>query len=217
MEHNITCPNCGAQIPVSGDVYESIAAQKDSQIASLQKELFMNEQAKASAVSQSVANEKDKARQKDEKIAQLHQTIAVMKNQLTAMKEQLPLRVSQSNAEHEKVEADFHERDLRMDSRKAVMMISKMVNLPSEEDMKFWESNAGRVSLSTLDTNMDLAMDRLNGLKSQDWFSELYQCLDYDARSLISLKLIAAEDLRTLEEIDRYAQLQHDEYQAEIA
>ena len=66
MEHNITCPNCGAQIPVSGDVYESIAAQKDSQIASLQKELFMNEQAKASSVSQAVANEKDKARQKDE-------------------------------------------------------------------------------------------------------------------------------------------------------
>lgn len=159
MEHNITCPNCGAQIPVSGDVYESIATQI----------------------------------------------------------QQLPLRVSQSNAEHEKVEADFHERDLRMDNRKAVMMISKMVNLPSEEDMKFWESNAGRVSVSTLDTNMDLAMDRLNGLKSQDWFSELYQCLDYDARSLISLKLIAAEDLRTLEEIDRYAQLQHDEYQAEIA
>ena len=97
------------------------------------------------------------------------------------------------------------------------MMISKMANLPSEEAMKFWESNAGRVSVSTLDTNMDLAMDRLNRLKSQDWFSELYQCLDYYARSLISLKLIATEDLRTLEEIDRYAHLQHDEYQAEIA
>ena len=198
MEHNITCPNCGAQIPVSGDVYESIAAQiqqqvvdeaiaakehemlekqqtaiqmavsqrdiqyrdalaekdkqiyglseqvtavkkqanefaltqknrfqeeaaqKDSQIASLKKELSMNEQDKASAVSQAVANEKDKARQKDEKIAQLHQTIAVMKNQLTAMKEQLPLRVSQSNAEHEKVEAELRERISASERERAV-------------------------------------------------------------------------------------------------
>lgn len=104
-----------------------------------------------------------------------------------------------------------------MDNRKAVMMISKMASLPSDEEMKYWESNAGRVSVSTLDTNMDLAMDRLNRLKSQDWFSELYQYLDYDARSVVSLKLIAAEDMKTLAEMDRYAELQHDEYQAEIA
>jgi hypothetical protein len=93
--------------------------------------------------------------------------------------------------------------------------VMRMAGIPEASDLKYWEKNAGRISVSTLDDNVDRAMCRLHQLKKSAGFSKLYDRLSDDEKEVVTLGLIATEDLRTLDEIDRYYAQTHEEEQCQ--
>lgn len=76
--------------------------------------------------------------------------------------------------------------------------------LPTQEQYDYWYGHADMISVSTLDENMDKAMDRLSALKKDENFMAAYIRMSPDEMALFTLKLIAAEDLKTLQEIAAY-------------
>ena len=73
---------------------------------------------------------------------------------------------------------------------------------PSERDK--WEHGTDRISVSTLDDNMDKAESRRAFLMQNPTFRRAYESLTPDQQLCLSLLLIAHEDLRTLAEIEEY-------------
>lgn len=99
----------------------------------------------------------------------------------------------------------------RTEKLQEAMQVAK---IPGATELMYWEKNVERISVSTLDDNVDKAMCRLDHLRESDRFSDLYEQLTDDEKEVVTLGLIAIEDLRTLDEIDRYND-DPERYQAE--
>lgn len=92
----------------------------------------------------------------------------------------------------------------------------KMAGVPDVDRLHYWTDNARRISVSTLDDNLDRAMSRLTQLRGESRFSGLYNQLDDEEKEILTMGMIAAEDLKTLYDMDRY-QSERSAHQAEIA
>lgn len=85
----------------------------------------------------------------------------------------------------------------------------KHITVPTRQQMLYWEANANRISVSSQDENMNIAMDMLGRLKNDRKFNTAYSQLTSDEKSYITLMLIAAQDLKTLREINQYNREKH--------
>ena len=92
----------------------------------------------------------------------------------------------------------------------------KMAGVPDAERLQFWTRNAHRISVSMLDDNLDRAMNRLTQLRKGSKFGKLYDQLNDDEKEVLTMGVIAIEDLKTLDDMVRYKS-GSSEHQAEIA
>lgn len=97
-----------------------------------------------------------------------------------------------------------------------LQMLMKMAGVPDAEQLQFWADNAKRISVSVLDDNLDRAMYRLAQLRKESKFGGLYEQLSDNDKEVLTMGIIATEDLKTLHDMDRY-RAGWSEHQAEIA
>lgn len=87
---------------------------------------------------------------------------------------------------------------------KAQLINSIVDGIPTPAQMEYWEHHAGQISIDVQNDNTDNAMIHLSELKADKRFRLMYEAMDYDEKSHLSIMLIAAEDIKTLAEIDSY-------------
>lgn len=94
-----------------------------------------------------------------------------------------------------------------LDDSSAHSTINHYIHPLTQKESDRWEHGNSRISVSTLNTNMDKAQKRMKFLMQDSIFRQAYESLSPDMQSYVSLVLIAHEDLRTLDEIDAYNRL----------